>query len=76
MIGQVLARNLLCVNRWQSIELQKWKKIMNAHDKNLVLMMCMAAALVTLNFLAVISGAADGYYDQLTETLRPLLLSR
>jgi len=49
---------------------------MNAHDKNLVLMISMAVALVSLNFFAVITGAADGYYDQLTEMLRPLLLTR
>jgi hypothetical protein len=49
---------------------------MSTHDRNLVLMMFMAAALVSLNFFAVMSGAADGYYDQLTEFLRPLLLRR
>jgi len=49
---------------------------MNTHDRNLFLMMLMAAALVSLNFFAVISGAADGYYDQLTELLKPLLLQR
>ena len=46
---------------------------MSAHDRNLVLMMCLAAALISLNFFAVISGAADGYYDRLTEILSPLL---
>jgi hypothetical protein len=49
---------------------------MNTHDRNLVLMLFMAAALVSLNFFAVISGAADVYYDQLTELLRPLLMNR
>lgn len=49
---------------------------MNTHDRNLVFMMFMAAALVSLNFFAVTSGLADGYYDQLTELLRPLLLNR
>ena len=49
---------------------------MNTHDRNLVLMMFLAAALVSLNFFAVITGAADGYYDQLTELLKPVLLSR
>ena len=49
---------------------------MNTHDRNLVLMMFMAAALVSLNFFAVITGAADGYYDQLTDLLRPLLMDR
>lgn len=47
---------------------------MNTHDRNLVLVMFMAAALVSLNFLAVITGAADGFYDQFTELLKPLLL--
>jgi hypothetical protein len=46
---------------------------MSAHDRNLVLMMCFAAVLVSLNFFAVISGAADEYYGQLTEMLSPLL---
>ena len=50
--------------------------MMNTHDRNLILMTFMAAALVSLNFFAVTSGAADEYYDQLTEMLRPLLMSR
>ena len=49
---------------------------MNTHDRNLVLLMFMAAVLVSLNFFAVINGAADGYYDQLTELLKPILLNR
>ena len=49
---------------------------MSTHDKNLVLMISAAAALVSLNFFAVITGVADGYYDQLTELLRPLLMDR
>ena len=49
---------------------------MSTHDKNLVLMMSAAAALVSLNFFAVITGLADGYYVQLTELLKPVLLSR
>ena len=49
---------------------------MNTHDRNLLVMMFMAAVLVSLNFFAVITGVADGYYDQLTELLRPLLLNR
>ena len=49
---------------------------MSTHDKNLVLMISAAAALVSLNFFAVITGAADSYYDQLTELLRPLLMDR
>ena len=49
---------------------------MNTHDRNLMLMMFMTAALVSLNFFAVTTGAADGYYDQLTELLRPLILRR
>jgi hypothetical protein len=49
---------------------------MSTHDKNLVLMISAAAALVSLNFIAVITGVADGYYDQLTELLRPLMMDR
>jgi hypothetical protein len=49
---------------------------MNTHDRNLVLMMFMAAALVSLNFFAVITGAADGLYSQFTEFLKPIFLSR
>jgi len=30
----------------------------------------------SVNFFAVITGAADSYYDQLTELLRPLLMDR
>jgi len=47
---------------------------MSTHEKNLVLMMFTAAALVSLNFLAVVTGLADGYYEQLTEFLKPILL--
>lgn len=49
---------------------------MNTHERNLVLMMFMAAALVSLNFFAVITGVADGYYAKITEFLQPLLLDR
>lgn len=49
---------------------------MKAHDKNLVLMIFMATALVSLNFFAVITGVADGYYDQFTEFLEPILMNR
>ena len=49
---------------------------MSTHDKNLLLMMLTAAALVSLNFFAVITGLADGYYEQLTELLKPVLLNR
>ena len=49
---------------------------MNAHDRNLVLMMFMAAALVSVNFFAVVTGLADGYYAQLTELLQPILINR
>jgi hypothetical protein len=39
-------------------------------------MMFMAAVLVSVNFFAVITGAADGYYQALTELLKPVLLNR
>ena len=48
---------------------------MSTHDKNLVLMISAAAALVTQKFFADITGAADGYYDQQTELLKPILLT-
>ncbi len=48
---------------------------MNTHDRNLVLMMFMAAALVSLNVLAVTTGAADKYYESITEFLHPLLMT-
>ena len=49
---------------------------MNTRDRNFALMMLMAAALASLNILAVITGAADGYYEAITEFLHPLLLTR
>ena len=49
---------------------------MSTHDKHLVLMISASAALVSLNFFAVITGLADGYYEQLTELLKPVLLYR
>jgi hypothetical protein len=48
---------------------------MNTHDRNFVLMMFVAAVLVSLNVLAVITGAADGYYESITEFLHPLLMT-
>jgi len=47
---------------------------MSTHDRNLVMMILAATVMVSLNFLAVITGAADGYYSQLTEFLRPFLM--
>ncbi|MGB5518895.1 MAG: hypothetical protein WBO73_10585 [Gammaproteobacteria bacterium] len=49
---------------------------MSTHDRNLIMMILMASALVSLNFFAVITGAADGCYDQLTDLLMPLLMNR
>ena len=49
---------------------------MNTHDRNLVLMIFLAATLVSVNFFAVITGLADGYYEQISELLKPLLLNR
>ena len=46
---------------------------MSSHDRNLVLMLFSAAVLISLNFFAVITGAADGYYEQLTELLSSVL---
>ena len=46
---------------------------MSSHDRNLVMVILAATGLVSLNFLAVITGAADGYYEQLSELLGPLL---
>jgi hypothetical protein len=52
------------------------RNIMNAHDRNLVFMTFLTAALVSLNFFAVITGMADVYYDWLTELLKPVLIAR
>ena len=49
---------------------------MSSHDRHLVLMILTAAAFISLNFFAVITGAADGYYERLTELLSPILLNR
>jgi hypothetical protein len=49
---------------------------LNTHDRNLALMMLTAAALVSLNVLAVITGAADGYYESISAFLHPLLMTR
>ena len=49
---------------------------MSSHDRNLVLMLFSAAVLISLNFFAVITGAADGYYEKLTELLSPILHGR
>ena len=49
---------------------------MSTHDRNLVLMMFMAAALVSLNFFAVITGLADTYYEPITDFLKPILMNR
>ena len=54
----------------------KWGKKLSSHDRNLVLMIFMAAALVSVNFFAVITGIADGYYEQVTELLKPVLIHR
>ena len=48
---------------------------MDTHDRNLALMIFMAAVLVSVNFFAVITGVADGYYAKITELLQPLLLN-
>ena len=49
---------------------------MSGHDKNLVLMLFTTALLISLNFFVVITGVADGYYEQVTDLLRPILISR
>jgi hypothetical protein len=47
---------------------------MSTHDRNLVFMMFIAAAFISLNFFAVITGAADALYEQFTLFLKPVLL--
>ncbi len=47
---------------------------MNTHDRNLVLMILLSTGLISLNFFAVITGAADSYYDQLTDLLMPIFM--
>lgn len=58
------------------IEMNEVKNDMNTHDRNLALMIFMAATLISVNFFAVITGLADGYYEQITEFLRPILLDK
>jgi hypothetical protein len=47
---------------------------MSTHDRNLVLLILMSMTLISLNFFAVITGAADGFYDQLTDLLMPVFM--
>jgi hypothetical protein len=49
---------------------------MSTHERHLVLMTMLSTGLISLNFIAVITGVADGFYDTLTELLEPLLLNR
>ena len=49
---------------------------MSTHEKHLVLMIMLSTGLISLNFIAVITGAADSFYDTLTQLLEPLLLNR
>ena len=72
----MLARILLKESRICRIEMNEVKNDMNTHDRNLALMIFMAAMLISVNFFAVITGLADGYYEQITEFLRPILLDK
>ena len=72
----MLARILLHEANICCIEMKEVPNDMNTHDRNLALMIFMAATLVSVNFFAVITGLADGYYEQVTEFLRPILLNR
>jgi hypothetical protein len=47
---------------------------MTEHEKGIVTVVSIIVLLITLNFIAVITGMADGYYDQLTEWLKPYLM--
>ena len=47
---------------------------MSAHDRNLIIMILVAAGLVSLNFFAIISGAAEAFYEPLTNLLQPLFM--
>ncbi len=47
---------------------------MTEHEKGIVTVVSIIMLLITLNFIAVITGMADGYYDQLTEWLKPVLM--
>ena len=49
---------------------------MSTHDKHLLCTIMLLTGLVSLNFIAVITGAADSFYEQLTELLEPLLINR
>jgi hypothetical protein len=47
---------------------------MTEHERGMVKVASILTLLITLNFFAVITGAADSYYAQLTEWLKPWLL--
>lgn len=48
---------------------------MTEHEKGIVTVVSIIVLLITLNFIAVITGMADGFYDQFTEWLKPWLMT-
>jgi len=48
---------------------------MTEHEKGIVTVVSITILLITLNFIAVITGMADGYYEDLTEWLKPWLMT-
>lgn len=49
---------------------------MTTYERHLVWMIMLSTGLISLNFIAVITGAADSFYETVTELLEPLLLNR
>ena len=49
---------------------------MTEHEKSIVKVVSILTLLITLNFIAVITGMADSYYDHITEWLKPWFLAK
>jgi hypothetical protein len=48
---------------------------MTEHERGMVKFASILTLVITLNFFAVVTGIADGFYDQLTEWMKPWLLT-
>ena len=46
---------------------------MTEHEKGIVLVASIIALLITINFIAIVTGIADSYYGVVTEWLEPWL---
>jgi hypothetical protein len=49
---------------------------MTEHERGIAKVVGILMLLITLNFIAVITGMADSYYDHITEWLKPWLLAK